>query len=408
MTHITTAYSNRHQGHRWLTATGLLFLLFMQACAPRQPLELVNREALPLFRDNFDRTSLISATVRQLHYLDSLPDDLQHQFGDNQYSTHWLQQSMESFLDILKQEPDSETLARIVSENFSIYQVRSNSNDNPILVTSYHEPLFEGSLEKNFPYIYPLYRVPDSLVIRKNPKTGHKESGLLTADDRLLPFWDRSEIERGNLLTGQELVYLKDPIDAFIIHTQGAGKILLRDGGIKSVGFAATNGHQYRDVGKILVREKLLNPKDADIKGISTYLRHHPEDQKRLLFHNPRYVFFTWKGNSEPMGRLNVSLTPGRSIAIDPGTLPMAVPAYLTTRQPILSSDGNLSGWRPLQRFVLPQDTENAVKGAEHTALFWGRGARAGQFSELMHEDGQLYFLVKNNFELPKQTEVLE
>ncbi len=403
MTTFIQAQGQKNHSHGWLSLIGLLLLILVQACAPRQPLELVSREALPSFSDDLDRASLISATVRQLHYLDTLPGDKIHQIGNDQYSTAWLQQSLESFLDILKQNPDSITLGRILQENYNIYQVRSNQSDRPLLVTGYYEPLFEGSLIKSPPFVYPLYGMPDSLVIRKNQQTGRKESGRMGPEGQLLPFWSRAEIETADLLSGHELVYLKDPIEAFTLHIQGSGKIHLPDGSIRSMGFAAANGLPYKSIGRFLVNEGHLTLEQATMEGISAYLRAHPQEQQKIFHHNPRFIFFAWRGNSEPIGSLGEDLTPGRSIAVDPAVLPVAAPAWLVSRQPVFATDGSLSGWRPLQRCVLPQDTGNAIKGTGRIDLFWGRSALAGKSAGLMREEGQLFFLVKNNFELPDQ-----
>jgi membrane-bound lytic murein transglycosylase A len=50
-----------------------------------------------------------------------------------------------------------------------------------------------------------------------------------------------------------------------------------------------------------------------------------------------------------------------------------------------------------MQRFVLPQDTGAAIKGAGRADLFWGNGHYAETAAGNMKEQGQLYFLVKKD-----------
>jgi membrane-bound lytic murein transglycosylase A len=50
-----------------------------------------------------------------------------------------------------------------------------------------------------------------------------------------------------------------------------------------------------------------------------------------------------------------------------------------------------------MHRFVLPQDTGAAIKGAGRADLFWGNGQYAEIAAGTMKEQGQLYFLIKKN-----------
>jgi membrane-bound lytic murein transglycosylase A len=347
-----------------------------------------------------DDKSLIIAATRHLDYLKTLPPETITRLGQDFCSKDCLLESMETFLDILKQKPNPEEFAHAVRENFILYQAsgRDKEKKGEMLITGYYEPLLEGSLTKDSPFIHPLYTAPDSLLTYRNPATGKKTTGRKDTNGQNIPFWTRAEIEEGNLLAGNELVYLKDPVDAFILHVQGSGKVRLRDGSLQAVQFAATNGRGYKSIGKLLVDEDKMSREEATMPTIRHYLQQNPDEQKRILHHNPRFVFFQWNKTKEsPTGSIGLPLTAGRSIAVDPATLPTGVMAYLISQKPVLDKKGQLLKWETMQRFVLPQDTGVAIKGAGRADLFWGNGHYAETAAGNMKEQGQLYFLVKKD-----------
>ena len=86
-----------------------------------------------------------------------------------------------------------------------------------------------------------------------------------------------------------------------------------------------------------------------------------------------------------------------------PDVLPQQTLAFLISSKPELDSKGNILRWVPMQRFVFPQDTGSAIKGAGRADLYWGSGSYAKTAAGSMKEKGELYFLIKNNFEKEKQ-----
>ncbi|NOR26193.1 MAG: hypothetical protein GQ542_17765 [Desulforhopalus sp.] len=83
---------------------------------------------------------------------------------------------------------------------------------------------------------------------------------------------------------------------------------------------------------------------EVNIPAIRTYLQAHPEEQLRILQHNPRFIFFTWGATHSPRGSSGEILTPGRSIAMDASSLPGGTIGYLTSRRPVLDTDGAITG----------------------------------------------------------------
>ena len=96
-------------------------------------------------------------------------------------------------------------------------------------------------------------------------QAGIRLSGRIE-DGRLVPDRDRAEIEDGALAgQGLELVWVDDPVDAFLLHVQGSGRVILPDGEVLRVGFAATNGLPFTAIGQVLLDEGKVAPGEASI-----------------------------------------------------------------------------------------------------------------------------------------------
>ncbi len=373
-----------------------LFLYLLTAYDTYRPLHLLTVRDFPEFTDDLDRTSLLEGTRRQVAYLQRQDPQKIIRFGSDVYDTGWLLHSVEALLEQLEQDVDNKKLRRFLIDHYLVYQAggRKNQRGRQMLVTGYYEPVFEGSLTRQSPFLTPIYSLPDSLVAISQT-SGENRVGRYTSDQRFIDYWGRSEIETQDLLQGNELAFLKDPFEAFLLHVQGSGKILLPDGSLRSVRYAGSNGLEYKSIGKLLVDEKIMALDEVNIPAIRAYLKQHPEEQQRILHHNPRFIFFAWGDPIGPQGSCGEVLTPGRSIAIDPSALPGGTLGYLVSRTPILRPDGQQDGWRPLARFVYPQDSGAAIKGTGRVDIFFGQGRAAEFAANHMKEDGKLYFLVK-------------
>ena len=84
-----------------------------------------------------------------------------------------------------------------------------------------------------------------------------------------------------------------------------------------------------------------------------------------------------------PRGAQGVALTPGRSIAVDPQSIPYGTPVWLSSQGPVAN----------LQRLVLAQDTGSAIVGAVRADYFAGWGAQAGDFAGRMKQPLRLWVL---------------
>lgn len=365
-----------------------------------QPLHLLETDNFPVFADDMDIDSLIVAAGRQAAFLTRQDPEKLIAFGSDSYDTRWLLFSVQHFLKKLQQKPETKELNRFLQENYHLYQAggrRAGKGNRRMLVTGYYEPVFAGSLRKSPPFLYPIYSPPKSLITLSR-EDGTKTVGRYDDQKNFVPYWSRAEIENQQLLDGYQLAYLKDPFDAFLLHVQGSGKIQLADKSILSVRFAGSNGLGYNSVGKLLVDENIMTLKEVNVPAIRRYLEEHPREVKRILQHNPRFIFFSWGDSGPPEGSSGERLTSGRSIAMDTSVLPAGTIGYLVSRRPEVDSLGKIAGWKKLNRFVFPQDSGAAIKGTGRVDLFWGSGNYAELAASHMKEEGALYFLVKKGY----------
>jgi len=349
----------------------------------------------PVFSDDLEYADLDRAIEQSLIYLRKRPRSSRITIAGRSHPTRHLIRSLLFFRNLVAGHPSSVLLNRQINTYFDIYQASGTDGYNPqrkMLVTSYYQPLFEGSLIAEGPYRYPVYGIPDSLVLRHDPGSGKKQIGRLEGC-RFLKYWTRSEIEDDGRAAGNELVYLKDPLDAFLLHVQGSGLIKLPDGSIRGIHYAMKNGRRYKSIGKYMVKTGRLTLAEASIDSIRRYLATHPDEIREILHQNDSFIFFEWTTTHGAIGSLGRELTAGRSIAMDRNRFPPGALSFLSSRKPVLGN-GRVISWTPFSRFVLLQDTGSAIRGSGRVDLFWGTGKDAGLAASRMKEDGTLYFLL--------------
>lgn len=109
---------------------------------------------------------------------------------------------------------------------------------------------------------------------------------------------------------------------------------------------------------------------------------------------DPSYVFFRRipDGPQGPLGALGVSLTAGRSIAVDPRTTPLGYPVFLST----VADDGS----QKQGRLMFAQDTGGAIRGPVRADFFWGFGPRAGSQAAAMKDAGRMWLLLPKDLQI--------
>ena len=263
------------------------------------------------------------------------------------------------------------------------------------LFTGYYEPQVDGAMARFGRYQTPLLRRPRDLVqadhgASATDLTGGAMSGRM-AGGRLVPYYDRAQIERGALASQHlALLYLADAIDAFFLEIQGSGRVRLPDGQIVRVTYDGQNGRPYVPIGRLLIERGELTREEVSLQTIRAWLVAHPDQAPALMDANPSYVFFTLLADTPPEegppGALGVALSPGRSLAVDRRFLPMGAPVFVATSNPL---DG--APWRHL---LLAQDRGGAIKGPVRGDIFFGWGAEAEALAGRMKQPGTAYLLL--------------
>lgn len=238
------------------------------------------------------------------------------------------------------------------------------------LFTGYFEPELDGSRVRTSKYRYPVYRMPPEAL----------ESN---------PWLTRREILSTGVMDGRglEIAWVDDPVELFFLQIQGSGRIRLAGGDRLRVGYRGSNGHPYRSIGVELVRRGVYDAHQVSADVIKNWVRRNPAEGRELLFHNPSYVFFREVSEvpSErgPLGAMNRSVTPMRSIAVDPFYVKLGAPVWVEKQ-----------GVDPLRRLMIAQDTGSAIKGAQRADIFVGTGDEAGRKAGRMRDPGRMLVLM--------------
>jgi membrane-bound lytic murein transglycosylase A len=216
----------------------------------------------------------------------------------------------------------------------------------------------------------------------------------------------RAEIEAGGLKgRGLEFLWLKDPIDAFFLQVQGSGIVTLNDGGEMRVGYAGNNGHGFVAIGKLMIEEGIIDRNKASMQSIRAWLRANPGRAQEIMNRNPRFIFFR-EVKEGPVGAMGVTLTAGRSLAVDPAFVPLGVPLWLDTTWPV--DHGAIKRGSPLRRLMLAQDTGSAIKGPVRGDFFWGSGEEALKFAGAMKNPGRWFLLLPVTAAARKTLDVID
>ena len=289
-------------------------------------------------------------------------------------------------------QPDNAALRAFFEDGFTPYQVFNPDGSSQGLITGYYEPKLTGSRIRTERFRYPLYAVPDDLLTvdlsEIYPQLKDLRLRGRLQGKRIVPYYKRSEIDDGRAtLQGRELFWVGSAVELFFLQIQGSGRIELPDGSLVKVGYAEQNGHSYISIGKKLIEMGELKVEEASMQGIKRWAEQHPEKLNALLAQNPSYVFFRElpSGLSAPLGALGVPLTEAYSLAVDPRTIPLGAPVFLSTTYP--------NTIEPLNRLMLAQDTGGAIKGAVRADFFWGFGEQAGIQAGRMKQSGQMWVL---------------
>lgn len=265
------------------------------------------------------------------------------------------------------------------------------------LMTGYFEPLLYGSRSKQPPFIYPIYGVPDDLLIidldELYPELKGKRLRGKLDGRRVVPYDTRGVIQNRKDLEPWAIAWVDDPVAAFFLQIQGSGRILLPDGSFMRVGFADQNGYRYRSIGSWLVKNSDLKAHQLSMQQIRAWAKRNPGRVKEALAQNPSFIFFEERQGDPslgPTGAQGVPLTARSSVAVDPAYWALGTPFIVDVQQD-----------RPALAFARPvvaQDTGGAIRGLIRFDYFWGFGDEAGEIAGRQRSSVKAWVLVPNGF----------
>jgi membrane-bound lytic murein transglycosylase A len=273
-------------------------------------------------------------------------------------------------------------------------------------ITGYYEPIAEGTRKQADGYAYPLYRKPGNLLPGGRMAVGtivtvHK--GKKRTQRKFVPFYARAAIDDGALAGRDlEICWLHDPIDSFFAHIQGSVRVRLDSGDTLRLNYDAANGHPYYPVGRWLIDRGIVPKDEMSMDRIREWMERHPKEGDELRRRNASYVFFrqtSLANNEEPVGAEGVSLTPGRSIAVDHRLHVYGTPFFISAVLPIES----LKPDTPFRRLMIAQDTGGAIVGPARADLYFGAGDEAGSVSGRLRHYGRFVMLVPNGVGAPAE-----
>ena len=266
---------------------------------------------------------------------------------------------------------DDASARRWLEQRLEVFRLESAEGEPTGLATGYFEPLVEARRKPGGAFRTPVWGPPAGYV-------AHKPSFTRQELDQLP--------EAQATVRGREIAWIADPLDALVLQVQGSGRlhVVEPDGSERTVrlAFAGHNEQPYRSVGRWLIDQGELKATEASWPTIKDWVRRNPQRLQELLWSNPRMVWFREEPLPDPRigprGAQGAPLTPERSIAVDPASVPYGTPVWLDTTEPMST--------RAWQRAAMAQDTGSAIVGAVRADVFWGWGddaeAKAGRMKQ--------------------------
>ena len=321
-----------------------------------------------------DMNGLLEAIEHSLNYMAKPSSSAFYPYGD---ITH--EHAIKSLQELKKFATaglSPQQMNTVLRKKFDTYISVGCDDQGTVLFTGYYTPIFNGSPIRTDIFKYPLYKSPNDLL--KGPDG--TILGQKWTDGQIRQYPSREDIQKSNILAGNELVWLSDPFEVYVVHVQGSAKIRMPDGQIETVGYAAHNGWEYQSIRQKMIADGKFTEKNINMKAMIDYFKTHPNEVDMYVNKNPRFVFFKSE-EGDPRGSLNESVIPFRTIATDKTIYPRAMFAFTA-----VDID------RPIG-FALDQDTGGAIRAAGRCDVYMGVGDHAGELAGKTYREGQLYYL---------------
>ena len=350
-------------------------LKLAQAIVPIAP-RAVNPLTLDITDDllGSDRQNLLQAIANSIQYIQTPSADKRYPVAG--ISRDLMERSLVRFHRLVQVSRTAKDLQQAINREFDLYQSVGRDGNDTMQFTGYYEAVYKASRTRTGEFQYPLYRLPPDFDRWRSPHP------------------TRAMLESSQQMSGLEIAWLSDRFQAFLVHVQGSARFELPDGNLLTVGYAGKTDQPYRSVGAEIVRDGKMRLEDVTLQTLIEYFKNNPQDLVTYLNRNPSFVFFRETNGKPATGSLGWSVTAERSIATDKKIFPAGGIAIIRTEIPFENPITGKLELRPIQRFVVDQDTGGAIRGAGRVDIFMGTGDRAKQRAGLIKGDGELYYLV--------------
>jgi len=253
-------------------------------------------------------------------------------------------------------------------------------------MTGYYEPTLYGSKTKDQRYKYPIYGQPEDLLeidlSSLYPELSNYRLRGLIKGNKIIPYPSHEAIDKGGI-KAPVLCYVDNKVDAFFLHIQGSGKVILNDGSKLNIGYANQNGHPYRAIGRIMKQYGYLD--EVSMESIRSFLEQNPHKRDEILYTNPSYVFFE-KRDQGATGASGARLIADSSVAVDRRYIALGMPLFLRSEKKYISP------------WVVAQDVGGAIKGESRLDYFFGGGDLAAKRAGELYAPVEVYLILPRGF----------
>jgi membrane-bound lytic murein transglycosylase A len=331
-----------------------------------------------------DLSGLHEAIARSLDYLAKPSSARCFPYGD--IPRDKAVASLRAFDALIAQRVPASQINQVIRQQFDVYTSVGWDGRGTVLFTGYYTPILEASPVQTERFRYPLYRAPAGIL---KDEEGNVQ-GVKMADGSVQKMADRAGLESSGQLKGLELVWLADKFEVYIAQVQGSAKLRMPDGSLKTVGYTANNGYEYKSVGEAMVKDGKVAEKDLSLQWMIRYFRAHGDELDRYVKANPRFVFFA-ESDGPPRGCLNEPVTTWRTIATDKSIFPRACLAMVRTRRPQMQ--GASVQMTAFNNFACDQDAGGGIRAPGRCDIYMGEGDSAADLAGRTKEEGRLYYL---------------
>ncbi len=334
-----------------------------------------------------DRYALLKAIDHSLIYLNS-PKAVKAygRYSRSDFNLERVRRSLIRFRELLVTANSAVELQEKVKSEFVFYQSVGKDKRGTVDFTGYFEPTYVASQVRTEEFPYPLYRKPANFE-----RWGQSHPTRLQLEGK------NGLLGNKSILAGNEIVWLRDRLEAFLVQVQGSARLQLTNGTTMSITYGGSTNYRYTSIGGELVKDGVFAKEELSLPKLIAYFKSNPEALDEYLPRNNRFIFFYETDGRSPNGSLGVPVTGDRSIATDKSLMPPGALAFIEAPIPQVTANGVIEN-RIVSRYVLDQDTGSAIKGAGRVDIFLGSGTVAGERAGLINGTGKLYYLLLKDY----------